>query len=163
MRAHTIITLYTEVDIFVLCQASNVWIEYTVALIQIRCYARNLSPIENSIGDGKIWTQDLLNASLKRYQLSCPDWILVKFFVLRFVIVFLAADLLSALTGRWSDKLFAHLVTDPVILVQNLAGEKFLLTKNVFLEWQPCHSSMMVFALPEQFTVDFASVNSEIC
>ena len=27
MRARTIITLHTEVDIFVLCQAGNVWIE----------------------------------------------------------------------------------------------------------------------------------------
>ena len=39
MRAHTIITLHTEGDIFVLCQAGNVWIEYTISLIQIRCYA----------------------------------------------------------------------------------------------------------------------------
>ena len=47
MRAHTIITLHTEGDIFVqkkndifvLCQVNNVWIEYTISLIQIQCYA----------------------------------------------------------------------------------------------------------------------------
>ena len=38
MRARTIITLHVEGDIYVLCQASNVWIEYTKSLIQIRCY-----------------------------------------------------------------------------------------------------------------------------
>ena len=38
MRACTIITLHTEGDIFVLCQAGNVWIEYTISLIQIRSY-----------------------------------------------------------------------------------------------------------------------------
>ena len=30
LRACTIITLHTEGDIFVLCQAGNVWIEYTI-------------------------------------------------------------------------------------------------------------------------------------
>ena len=39
MRASTNITLHTEGDIFVQCQAGNVWIEYTMALIQIRSYA----------------------------------------------------------------------------------------------------------------------------
>ena len=88
MRAHTIITLHTEGDIFLQCQAGNVWIEYTISLIQIWCYAavfygvllriRNLSPIENSIGDSEIWTPDLMITSLVCYQLSCPDWILIK-------------------------------------------------------------------------------------
>ena len=33
-----IIPLHTEGDIFVLCQASKVWIEYTISLIQIQFY-----------------------------------------------------------------------------------------------------------------------------
>ena len=47
---------------------------------------RNLSPIENSIGDGEIWIPDLLSTILTCYQLSCPDWIATKLvcnFVLR--------------------------------------------------------------------------------
>ena len=39
---------------------------------------RNLSSIENSIGDGEIWTPDLPSTSLMRYQLSCPDWIILS-------------------------------------------------------------------------------------
>ena len=38
MRARTIITLHTEGDIFELCQAGNVMIEYTISLIQILFY-----------------------------------------------------------------------------------------------------------------------------
>ena len=38
MRACTIITLHTEGDIFALCQVGNVWIEYTILLIQIQFY-----------------------------------------------------------------------------------------------------------------------------
>ena len=39
MRACPIITLHMEGDIFVLYQAGNVWIEYTISLFQIRFYA----------------------------------------------------------------------------------------------------------------------------
>ena len=38
MRSRTIITLHTEGDFFELCQASNVWIECTISLFQIRFY-----------------------------------------------------------------------------------------------------------------------------
>ena len=38
--------------------------------------SHNLSPIENSIGDGQIWTPDLQSTSLTCYQLNCPDWII---------------------------------------------------------------------------------------
>ena len=37
--------------------------------------SRNLSQIENSIGDGEICTPDLPSTSQTCYQLSCPDWI----------------------------------------------------------------------------------------
>ena len=51
-----VISLLTEGDIFVLCQAGNVWIEYTISLFQIQFYtavfygvlrknlSRNISP-----------------------------------------------------------------------------------------------------------------------
>ena len=64
MRTHTILTLHTEGDIFVLCQAGNVWVEYIINSNLMLCsrifwrtaynLSRNLSPIENSIGDGEI-------------------------------------------------------------------------------------------------------------
>ena len=49
MRAHTIITLHTEGDNFVLCQAGNLWIEYKVSLFQIRFYTAVFYGILNRI------------------------------------------------------------------------------------------------------------------
>ena len=43
--------------------------------------SRNLSPIENSIGNGETQTLDLPSTSLTRYQLSCPDWIRPEYVV----------------------------------------------------------------------------------
>ena len=87
MRAQTIITLHTEGNIFVLCQAINVWTEYTILLFQIWFYTavfygvlHRISPetflhLKIQLETATFEPPGLPSTNLMRYQLSCPDWI----------------------------------------------------------------------------------------
>ena len=73
-----------------LCQAGNVWIEYTISLFQIKFYSAIFYGVLLGITHATFlqlkiqletarfevfWTPDLSSTSLTHYQLSCPDWI----------------------------------------------------------------------------------------